>query len=118
LPWISWGEAIDREIQWYLCCPWENGYSRFVTTTFMNSDYTRARRDTIPAMQNGMGIISYLKYYHWKKDPDPKVLKVAQAMGDFSDSRYWKVSTLYAFDRMARSASAAAGLRIAGRPPL
>ena len=83
LPWISWAEAIDREMQWYLRCPWENGYPRFVTTTFMNSDYTPSRRDTIPAMQNGMGIISYLKYYHWKKDADPQVLKVARAMGDF-----------------------------------
>src|ERR1700722_5875596 len=83
LPWIPWGEAIDREMEWYLNCPWENGYPRFVAVTFMNGDYQPSRRDTIPAMQNGMGIISYLKYYHWKKQSDPRVLKPAGAMGEF-----------------------------------
>lgn len=83
LPWTSWGDAIDREMQWYLQCPWENGYPRFVTVTFMDGDYKASRRDTIPAMQNGMGIISYLKYYHWKKESDPRILNIARAMGDF-----------------------------------
>src|ERR1039458_4298207 len=83
LPWTSWSDAIDREMEWYLRCPWENGYPRFVQITFMGGDYQPSRRDTIPAMQNGMGIISYLKYYHWKNDSDPRVLKTARAMGDF-----------------------------------
>jgi hypothetical protein len=34
-------------------------------------------------MQDGIGTISYLKYYHWKKDPDPKVLNVSRAMRDY-----------------------------------
>jgi len=83
LPWTSWSDAIDREMEWYLRCPWENGYPRFVQITFMGGDYGASRRDTIPAMQNGMGILSYLKYYHWKKESDPRILKIARAMGDF-----------------------------------
>src|SRR5665213_1675992 len=84
LPWTSWGDAIDREMQWYQRGPWDNGYPRFVTLTFMTGDYqATSRTDTIPAMQNGMGIISYLKYYHWKKESDPGTLKIARAMGDF-----------------------------------
>jgi hypothetical protein len=34
-------------------------------------------------MQDEIGIISYLKYYDWKKDPDPKVLNVSRAMRDY-----------------------------------
>ncbi len=84
LPWTSMEDAIDREMQWYEKCPWENGYPRFVTLTFMTGDYTAtSRSDMIPAMQDGMGIISYLKYYHWKKESDPGALKIARAMGDF-----------------------------------
>ena len=84
LPWTSWSDAIDREMQWYQRGPWDNGYPRFVTLTFMTDTYQATdRTDTIPAMQNGMGIISYLKYYRWKKESDPGTLKIARAMGDF-----------------------------------
>src|SRR5579884_507110 len=68
LPWTSWRDALGREMQWYRKCPLEHGYPRFVTLTFMEGDYSpRARRkDMIPAMQNGMGILSYLQYYAWR----------------------------------------------------
>ncbi len=84
LPWTSMGDAIKREMSWYRNCPWENGYPRFVTSTFMDGNYQpTAHTDTIPAMQDGMGIISYLKYYHWTKGSDPSALKIAQAMGNY-----------------------------------
>jgi hypothetical protein len=84
-PWTSWQDAIDREMNWYLRAPIENGYPRFVTLTFMQGDYTPVakRPDFIPSMQNGMGIISYLKYYAWKGKSNAKVLEFARAMGDF-----------------------------------
>lgn len=85
LPWTSWQDAIDREMNWYLRAPIEHGYPRFVTLTFMQGDYTPVvkRPDFIPSMQNGMGIISYLKYYSWKGKNNAKVLEFARAMGDF-----------------------------------
>ena len=52
-------------MQWYLRCPIEHGYPRFVFMTLMDGAYqpVESRRDTIPAMQNGMAILSYVKYY-------------------------------------------------------
>ena len=84
-PWTSWRDALDREVNWYLKCPWTNGYPRFVVMTFMDGSYNprRDRPDCIPAMQNGMGIISYLKYYAWSGRNNPKLLDIARAMGDF-----------------------------------
>ncbi len=85
LPWTSWRDALDREMSWYLKCPVENGYPRFVALTFMDGNYNpvAARRDFIPSMQNGMGIISYLKYYAWTGNKDPRVLEFARSMGDY-----------------------------------
>lgn len=85
LPWTSWGEVIDREMEWYQKCPLEHGYPRFVVMTFMDGDYNpiERRKDFIPAMQNGMGIISYLKYYHQRGNRNPKWLQVARYMGDY-----------------------------------
>jgi len=84
-PWTSWRDALDREVNWYLKCPWTNGYPRFVVMTFMDGSYNprRDRPDSIPAMQNGMGIISYLKYYAWSGRNNPKLLDIARSMGDF-----------------------------------
>jgi hypothetical protein len=84
-PWTSFGDALDREMAYYLRCPIEHGYPRFVVMTFMNKDYTGqpARPDFIPAMQNGMGIISYLKYYHYTGEKRPEVLRFARYMGDY-----------------------------------
>lgn len=85
LPWISWQDAIDREMKWYLACPIEQGYPRFVYTTFMDGDYKAVQRqpDFIPATQNGMGIVSYLKYYAYTKKQNPKILQFARYMGDY-----------------------------------
>lgn len=84
MPWAPLGEVIDREMAWYATCPWNDGYPRFVTITFMTGTCgPTTRHDTIPAMQNGMGILSYLEYFHWKKNRDPQSLRIAKAMGDF-----------------------------------
>lgn len=82
-PWTSWADTVDREMAWYQRTPREHGYPRFVFLTFMDGDYRASRRDTIPAMQNGMGIISYLKYYRWRGRRDPAILNTARAMGDY-----------------------------------
>jgi hypothetical protein len=85
LPWISWQDAIDREMQWYLHCPVTHGYPNFVWMTFMDGNYQpdARRTDFIPAMQNGMGIISYLKYYVYDRRRNKKVLEWAKYMGDY-----------------------------------
>jgi hypothetical protein len=85
LPWTSWEDALDREMNWYLKCPIEDGYPRFVWMTFMDGNYQpiAEHKDTIPAMQNGVGIISYLKYYRYKGRANPKVLEFARYMGDY-----------------------------------
>jgi len=85
LPWTSWTDALDREMRWYQKCPMEHGYPRFVFLTFMDGAYkaVASRPDNIPAMQNGMGIISYLKYYEWKNKNAPEVLRLARSMGDY-----------------------------------
>ena len=84
-PWTSWRDALTREVNWYFQCPTTNGYPTFVAMTFMDGRYqpNRNRPDCIPAMQNGMGIISYLKYDAWEGRQDPRVLATARAMGDF-----------------------------------
>ena len=85
LPWTSWRDALNREVNWYLKCPQEQGYPRFVLMTFMQGDYNPnpKRPDFIPAMQNGMGIISYLKYYAFTGKTNLAVLQIARAMGDY-----------------------------------
>jgi hypothetical protein len=85
LPWISWQKAIELEMQWYLNCPVTHGYPNFVWMTFMDGNYQpdARRSDFIPAMQNGMGIISYLKYYVYDQRRNKKVLEWAKYMGDY-----------------------------------
>jgi hypothetical protein len=85
LPWISWQNAVNLEIQWYLQCPITHGYPNFVWMTFMDGNYQPdpRRSDFIPATQNGMGIISYLKYYIYDKRRNKKVLDWAKYMGDY-----------------------------------
>ena len=81
-PWTSWRDALGREVNWYLKCPWTNGYPRFVVMTFMDGNYNpnQNRPDCIPAMQNGMGIISYLQYHAWSGRKNPKLLEIARSM--------------------------------------
>jgi len=85
LPWTNWNDALEREMNWSLKCPLDHGYPRFIGLTFMEGTYQpiQNRRDTIPAMQNGMGIISYLKYYRFKGRQDERVLRFARYMGDY-----------------------------------
>jgi hypothetical protein len=85
LPWTPWREAIQREVNWYLNCPVEHGYPRFIYTTFMDGNYEPLPDNAtfIPATQDGMGIISYLKYYAWQGKKDPRVLQIARYMGDY-----------------------------------
>lgn len=84
-PWVSWEDAVRQEMQWYLSCPITHGYPNFIWMTFMDGHFQPdpARQDFIPATQNGMGIISYLKFYHFDKRRNPKVLEWAKYMGNY-----------------------------------
>jgi hypothetical protein len=85
IPWTSWNAALDLEMRFYAQCPAEHGYPRFVYATFLDGDWNvvAERDDTIPASQNGMGILSYLKYRKLRGDPDGSRLRTACAMGDY-----------------------------------
>lgn len=85
LPWISWDTALDREMHFYESAPTEHGYPIFVTTTFLDGNWKplATRSDTIPATQDGIGIISYLKFYEWRGKHNPKTLTIARSMGDY-----------------------------------
>ena len=85
LPWTSWRDALSREITWYLNCPLENGYPRFVSYTFLDGEHRlfHDRKTLIAATQAGMGIISYLKYYTYTGKKNPDILRTAKYMGDY-----------------------------------
>jgi hypothetical protein len=85
LPWTSWSEALDLEMKFYQSCPRDHGYPRFACETFLDADWipSTARTDIIPTTQNGMGIISYLKYYEWRGKREPEYLSTARSMGDY-----------------------------------
>jgi len=85
LPWISWRTAIDREMRFYQSARADHGYPIFVTTTFVDGEWqpTPERSDTIPATQNAMGILSYLKYDAYRGGHEAKTLAIAQQMGDY-----------------------------------
>jgi hypothetical protein len=84
LPWTSWNAALDREVEFYLRAPRDHGYPIFATVTFLDGTWKPTERtDTIPSTQNGMGIISYLKFYALRGGKDARVLDVARSMGDF-----------------------------------
>ncbi len=85
MPWTSWNEALDREMNFYQQCPVDHRYPRFVLATFLDGDWIPSpdRTDTIPATQNGMGILSYLKYHALRGKQDPRLLQTARAMGDY-----------------------------------
>jgi hypothetical protein len=84
-PWAPWNDVLDREMNFYQQCPAERGYPRFVLATFLDGDWTPIpdRTDSIPATQNGMGILSYLKYFELRGKRGAEYLKTAQAMGDY-----------------------------------
>ncbi|MGP0054525.1 MAG: hypothetical protein ACLPQI_03130 [Steroidobacteraceae bacterium] len=84
-PWISWNAALDLEMDFYRQCPWDNGYPRFVQATFLDGNWVPMpdRTDTIPATQNGMGILSYLKIRELRGGRDSWFLNAARSMGDY-----------------------------------
>ena len=84
LPWASWDQVLNLEMEWYLACPTgKKGYPVCFYTTFMDGEYQPYRNDFIPSTQLGMGIISYVKYWRYLGKSDPRVMKQAAAMGDF-----------------------------------
>ena len=72
-------------MNFYQRCPTERGYPRFVLATFLDGDFTPIpdRTDSIPSTQNGMGILSYLKFYELRGQRDRRYLRTAQSMGDY-----------------------------------
>jgi hypothetical protein len=84
-PWTTWADALDREMNFYQTCPLDRGYPRFVLATFLDGNWTANpdRTDTIPATQNGMGIISYLKYHELRGRNDARILRSAVLMGHY-----------------------------------
>jgi hypothetical protein len=85
LPWIAWNTALNQEMHFYQQCPSDHGYPRFVSITFLDGSWQPQpdRSDTIPATQDGMGILSYLKFYELRGKRDPAYLSTARAMGDY-----------------------------------
>ena len=84
-PWTSWTAALDLEMNFYRQCPLEHGYPRFVCTTLLDGEWNPSadRWDTIPSTQNGMGILSYLKFDALRGNGDRFYLQTACAMGDY-----------------------------------
>jgi hypothetical protein len=84
-PWTSWNSALDLEMNFYQQCPADRGYPRFAHVTFLDAAWQphADRTDTIPATQNGMGILSYLKFHALRGRRDPRMLRTACALGDF-----------------------------------
>jgi hypothetical protein len=85
MPWTTWNTALDREMNFYQQCPLDHGYPRFAFTTFMDGGWEPFpdRTDTIPATQNGVGILSYLKYFELRGRQDRRFLRTACLMGDY-----------------------------------
>ncbi len=84
-PWISWREALAREMKFYQSCPSDHGYPRFAYVTFLDADWKphADRTDTIPATQSGMGIISYLKYAAWRPESTDFCFTAACGLGNY-----------------------------------
>jgi hypothetical protein len=85
LPWTSWNEALSLEMNFYRQCPLDHGYPLFACETFLDGDWTPSsiRSDTIPATQNGMGIISYLKFFESLGLRQRWYLDSARLLGDY-----------------------------------
>jgi hypothetical protein len=85
LPWTSWTAALDREMNFYQQCPFDRGYPRFACETFLDASWTPStqRTDIIPSTQNGMGIISYLKFHALRGEQQSVWLATARLMGDY-----------------------------------
>jgi hypothetical protein len=84
-PWTSWSDALEREMRFYQRCPHDHGYPRFAVATFLDGACSPLpdRTDSVPATQDGMGIISYLKYFDLRGRRESQYLDSARAMGDY-----------------------------------
>jgi hypothetical protein len=84
-PWVSWRDALAREMAFYQSCPSDRGYPRFAYVTFLDTEWRphADRTDTIPATQSGMGIISYLKYAAWHPESTGFCLSTARGLGSY-----------------------------------
>jgi hypothetical protein len=84
-PWAAWNDVLDLEMTFYRQCPMEHGYPRFVFATFLDGEWNPLpdRDDSIPSTQNGMGILSYLKYQEWCASEDLCYRDTACLMGDY-----------------------------------
>ncbi len=112
-------------MNFYQQCPEDRGYPRFVLATFLDGQWTPIpdRTDTIPATQNGMGILSYLKFHELRGRQDSRFLRTACAMGDYlvretltpASGRY---PSFTRSTGQAGSVSARCGLRLAKRSSL
>src|SRR5471032_3340027 len=85
IPWTSWNAALDRQMNFYQQCPFDRGYPRFACETFLDGSWTPSteRTDIIPSTQNGIGIISYLKFYALHGEQQPAWLTTARLLGDY-----------------------------------
>jgi hypothetical protein len=85
LPWTSWNNALQLEMDFYQKCPRDHGYPRFACETFLDGNWipNSQRSDTIPATQNGMGIISYLKFHELRGRRESVFQDTARLMGDY-----------------------------------
>jgi hypothetical protein len=85
MPWTAWTTALDLEMNFYRQCPKDLGYPRFVCETFLDGDWipNPQRTDTIPATQNGMGILSYLKFHELRGKLEPAWVDTARSMGAY-----------------------------------
>jgi hypothetical protein len=64
-------------------CPLgRDGYPVYVYNTFMDGNCTSDGYVIISGMQNGMGIISYLKWWEYTGRTNNRVLEFAKLMGD------------------------------------
>jgi hypothetical protein len=83
LTWTSWNTALGREMHFYQQCPEEHCYPRFVSMPFLDGEWKPLsdRTDTIPATQDGMGIVSYLNFYELRGKRGAVYLKTECAFG-------------------------------------
>jgi hypothetical protein len=72
-------------MDFYQQCPLDHGYPRFACETFLDAAWTPSteRTDIIPATQNGMGILSYLKFHALGGEQRPAWLATACRMGEY-----------------------------------
>ncbi|HEY2145067.1 MAG TPA: hypothetical protein VGH12_03280 [Steroidobacteraceae bacterium] len=84
-PWSRWTSALDLEMSFYRQCPLDHGYPRFACETFLDGSWTpiAQRTDIIPATQNGMGILSYLKFHELRGESQSACLATAGLLGDY-----------------------------------